>query len=81
LNFRSAPVGKDAIECFESICTADIKGLANGSGTLTVFTNEEGGIYDDLIVNRIADDALYVVSNAGCRDSDKKIMQDSVVST
>jgi aminomethyltransferase len=56
--------GKDAIECFESITTADIQGLAKGSGTLTVFTNDQGGILDDLIVNRVNSKFLYVVSNA-----------------
>ncbi|XP_049548665.1 aminomethyltransferase, mitochondrial [Anopheles darlingi] len=62
--------GKDVISCFESICTADIKGLKNGTGTLTVFTNSAGGILDDLIVNRVADDLLYVVSNASRKSVD-----------
>lgn len=62
--------GKDVIDCFESICTANIKGLRNGCGTLTVFTNSSGGILDDLIVNRVADDVLYVVSNASRKDVD-----------
>lgn len=45
-------------------------GLKADQGTLTVFTNENGGILDDLIVNNVADGYLYVVSNAGCADSD-----------
>lgn len=72
--------GKDAVECFESICTADIKGLANNSGTLTVFTNSNGGIFDDLIVTKVTNDLLYVVSNAACRHQDMNIMQECVVS-
>lgn len=72
--------GKDAVECFESICTADIKGLEPNSGTLTVFTNANGGILDDLIVTKVSDDLLYVVSNAACRKQDMAIMQASVVS-
>lgn len=71
--------GKDAIECFESICTADIKSLAPNSGTLTVFTNELGGILDDLIVTKVSNDLLYVVSNAACRKQDTAIIQESVV--
>lgn len=70
--------GKDAVECFESICTADIKGLDPNSGTLTVFTNANGGILDDLIVTKVSDDLLYVVSNAACRKQDMAIMQESV---
>ncbi|XP_077547525.1 aminomethyltransferase, mitochondrial isoform X4 [Haemaphysalis longicornis] len=44
-------------------------GLAEDCGTLTVYTNEQGGIIDDLIVNKTKD-WLYIVSNAGCRDKD-----------
>lgn len=71
--------GKDAVECFESICTADISGLAPNAGTLTVFTNEHGGILDDLIVTKVSNDLLYVVSNAACRKQDTAIIQSSVV--
>lgn len=72
--------GKDVINCFESVCTADIQGLKNGTGTLTVFTNEKGGILDDLIVNRVADDTLYVVSNASRKDTDMAVMSNAVAS-
>lgn len=72
--------GQDAIECFESICTADIKSLPMNSGTLTVFTNGNGGILDDLIVTKVSNDLLYVVSNAACRIQDMNIIQESVVS-
>ncbi|XP_053694676.1 aminomethyltransferase, mitochondrial [Sabethes cyaneus] len=72
--------GKDVVNCFESVCTADIKGLKNGTGTLTVFTNDKGGILDDLIVNRVSDDTLYVVSNASRKESDMAVMTDAVAS-
>ena len=52
-----------------------VVGLKDDTGTLTVFTNEAGGILDDLIVNKTSDDYLYVVSNAGCRDGDLKLLQ------
>lgn len=72
--------GNDAAECFESICSADIKGLANNAGTLTVFTNVNGGILDDLIVTKVSNHLLYVVSNAACRLQDMNIIQEAVVS-
>lgn len=72
--------GKDVISCFESVCTADVKGLKNGTGTLTVFTNGKGGILDDLIVNRVSDDTLYVVSNASRKETDMGVMSDAVAS-
>ncbi|XP_011192164.1 aminomethyltransferase, mitochondrial [Zeugodacus cucurbitae] len=66
--------GSDAIACIESLCTADIKGMAVGQSTLTVFTNENGGILDDLIVTKISDEQLYIVSNAAMKSQDMQIM-------
>ncbi|XP_016993398.2 aminomethyltransferase, mitochondrial [Drosophila takahashii] len=70
--------GKDAAACLESVCTADILGTPDGSGTLTVFTNEVGGILDDLIVNKVSEKELYVVSNAAMKQQDMGIMRAAV---
>ncbi len=70
--------GKDAINCFESLCTADIVGLPENTGTLTVFTNADGGILDDLIVTKVRSDLLYVVSNAARKVHDKGLIQRAV---
>lgn len=59
--------GQDRVKFLESLVVADIEGLAENTGTLSLFTNEQGGIKDDLIINKMADE-LYVVSNAGCAD-------------
>lgn len=48
----------------------DIGGLKPDTGSLTVFTNANGGILDDLIVSATSRDFLYVVSNAGCAPKD-----------
>lgn len=61
--------GPDRHTFMESMVVGDIKGLKENSGTLTVFTNDSGGILDDLIVSN-AEGYLYVVSNAGCSDKD-----------
>ena len=67
--------GRDRVEFMESICTADVAGLADGAAALTVFTNDQGGIVDDLIVTKVREgNHLYVVSNAGCRDKDIPLM-------
>uniref|UniRef100_A0A8C8S086 Aminomethyltransferase n=1 Tax=Pelusios castaneus TaxID=367368 RepID=A0A8C8S086_9SAUR len=49
--------------------------MCHWQGTLSLFTNEEGGILDDLIVTSTSEQHLYVVSNAGCRDKDWALMQ------
>lgn len=68
------------MEYFESICTADVCGLQNNAASLTVFTNEQGGILDDLIVTKIDNQHLYVVSNAARKDHDIQHMKNALVS-
>jgi glycine cleavage system aminomethyltransferase T len=55
--------------------TADIQGLNENQGTLSVFTNERGGIRDDLIVTKTPDGYIYMVTNAGCIDKDLPYLQ------
>ena len=47
----------------------NIDGLKVGNARYTVFTNDKGGVLDDLIVSRTGD-GLFVVVNAGCRGDD-----------
>ncbi len=61
--------GDDAAKAFERLVPGNIEGLKVGQARYTVFTNERGGVLDDLIVSR-TDDGLFVVVNAGCRDAD-----------
>jgi len=55
---------------------SDVQNLQPNSGCLTVYTNENGGILDDLIISNVfstknpGHNYLYVVSNAGCADKD-----------
>ncbi|XP_043691337.1 aminomethyltransferase, mitochondrial [Telopea speciosissima] len=62
--------GKDSISFLEKLVVADVAGLAPGTGTLTVFTNEKGGAIDDSVITKVKDDHIYLVVNAGCRDKD-----------
>lgn len=69
--------GKDCIEWFETICPVDLRGMSNGSSSLTVFLTNEGGIIDDLIVTKVNEERLYVVSNAGRLEVDKAHMKET----
>ncbi|XP_051156046.1 aminomethyltransferase, mitochondrial [Leptopilina boulardi] len=66
--------GKDATEFLESLTTSDLKNLGQGSATLTVFTNRNGGILDDLIITKDREDKYFVVSNAGRRNEDTQLL-------
>lgn len=60
---------EDAALALERLVPVDILGLAEGRQRYAVFTNESGGILDDLMVaNR--GDHLFVVVNAACKDAD-----------
>ncbi|XP_014236435.1 aminomethyltransferase, mitochondrial [Trichogramma pretiosum] len=66
--------GKDSGEFLESLTTIDLKALPEGGAGLTVFTNDKGGIKDDLIITKDKDDRYFVVSNAGRRDEDTETL-------
>ncbi|XP_062970546.1 aminomethyltransferase, mitochondrial isoform X2 [Cynocephalus volans] len=70
--------GCDRVKLMESLVVGDIAELRPNQGTLSLFTNETGGILDDLIVTNTSEGHLYVVSNAGCWDKDLARMQDKV---
>ncbi|CAJ0961858.1 unnamed protein product, partial [Mesorhabditis belari] len=72
--------GKDRVAFIESLTTADVEGLKPNSGTLSVFTNEKGGIKDDLIVTKTDQDFIYMVTNAGCIDKDLPYLQENAAS-
>lgn len=42
--------GADRHTFMESLTVADVAGMKPGTGSLSLFTNEKGGIEDDLIV-------------------------------
>uniref|UniRef100_A0A2I3LRS0 Aminomethyltransferase n=1 Tax=Papio anubis TaxID=9555 RepID=A0A2I3LRS0_PAPAN len=70
--------GSDRVKLMESLVVGDIAELRPNQGTLSLFTNEAGGILDDLIVTNTSEGHLYVVSNAGCWEKDLALMQDKV---
>lgn len=66
--------GKDRVAFMEKLCVADLAGLPDGMGSLSVITNADGGVIDDCIITN-AGDHLYMVINAGHEDKDLPHMQ------
>lgn len=54
---------------FEALMPVDVLGLAEGRQRYGLFTNEQGGILDDLMFTNRGDH-LYVVVNAACKAAD-----------
>lgn len=64
--------GPDAAAFLQHVTPASLGPgkLAPFHSTLSVLLSPEGGILDDLIITKHADDAFYVVTNAGRREED-----------
>jgi aminomethyltransferase len=62
--------GKDAIPFVDRITTNDVRKLTEGQAHYSALTNYNGGIVDDLLVYRFAEDRLLLVVNAGTTDKD-----------
>lgn len=69
--------GKDRVKYLEELVVADVGAMPDNTGGLSLFTNEQGGIHDDTIINN-AGDHLYVVSNAGCAEKIQPLVQNHV---
>ena len=67
--------GPDAAAALESLVPVDIIDLPVGMQRYAVFTNEAGGVMDDLMVANAGNDSLFVVVNAGCKAQDIAHMQ------
>ena len=68
---------EDAALALESLIPVDILGLKPGRQRYGVFTNEDGGILDDLMVaNR--GDHYFMVVNAACKEADFRLMAEAL---
>ena len=67
--------GSDAAKALESLVPVDIIDLPVGMQRYAMFTNEQGGILDDLMVANLGDDELFLVVNAACKDQDLAHLQ------
>ena len=68
--------GKDAKTLLERVSVVDTQILAPGQASLSLITLPSGGIKDDCIVTKLAEDDFYVVLNAGCKHSDLKYISE-----
>lgn len=69
--------GAGAAAAMETLVPADMVGLGAGCQRYALFTNDEAGILDDLMVTN-ADGHLFVVVNAGCKRQDMAHMRERI---
>ena len=62
--------GADAAKALETLVPVDIIDLPVGMQRYALFTHEQGGILDDLMVANLGNETLLLVVNAACKDQD-----------
>src|ERR1700709_555167 len=62
--------GNNVAAALEALVPGEIIGLKPGRQRYTLFTNEAGGIIDDLMVARLDENRLFLVVNASRKDVD-----------
>ncbi len=62
--------GAGVAQELEKLIPIDVAALHNNRQSYAVFTNEQGGILDDLIITRWDEDRFFLVVNAACTEQD-----------
>lgn len=62
--------GAEAAKALETLVPVDIIDLPVGMQRYAMFTHEQGGILDDLMVANLGNDELFLVVNAACKEQD-----------
>lgn len=62
--------GDRVAQSLEKLVPVDVEALGLNKQTYALFTNESGGILDDLIITKWSENQLFVVINAACKTQD-----------
>lgn len=62
--------GAGTAAMLETLVPVDIEGLGINRQTYALFTNDQGGVLDDLIITRWEEDKFFLVVNAACKEQD-----------
>jgi aminomethyltransferase len=62
--------GEGTAAMLEKLVPVDMHGLGINRQTYALFTNEQGGVLDDLIITRWDEQRFFLVVNAGCKAQD-----------
>jgi aminomethyltransferase len=74
-------IGAHSARQLERLTPSGIDKLSIGRQRYTVFSNAQGGVIDDIIVARLAEDTFFIVVNAACKAKDFLHLQSSLAPT
>ena len=69
--------GADVAAAMETLVPVDVIDLAEGRQRYALFTSDQGGVLDDLMITN-AGDHLFVIVNAACKDQDIELMRNGL---
>jgi aminomethyltransferase len=72
---KASVKGQGAVDFLNTMVTNDLSRIAAGKAQYTLLCNEDGGVVDDLIVYRNADDDLFLVPNASNTSSVVEVLK------
>ena len=75
---KASVKGKGALEFLNSMFTTDLNRIENGSAQYTLLCTPAGGVVDDLIVYRNAENDFFLVPNASNTTDVVKVLQEHV---
>lgn len=67
--------GDNVEEKLETLLPADVQALKPGRIKYSFFTNDDGGVIDDLMITKDDEGKLFLVINAGCKEGDLEHMR------
>lgn len=70
--------GEQAAEKLEALVPVDLIDLHVNKQTYALFTNDRGGVLDDLMICRLAADRFMLVVNAACKEDDLAWLQENL---
>ena len=62
--------GEGVAQALEALVPVELESLGINKQTYALFTNDQGGILDDLMIARWAEDCFFLVVNAACKEQD-----------
>ena len=62
--------GEGVAQALEALVPVELESLGINKQTYALFTNDQGGILDDLMIARWAGDCFFLVVNAACKEQD-----------
>lgn len=68
-------IGPGAFDFVQRVTTNDVAKLSSGQAQYSLLLNGDGGIIDDIIVYKGAENDYFIVLNAGCKDKDWEWLQ------